>query len=681
MLNRFSVRRKILLVVAVPIMMLVVVAAVGFNTQRTVAVGSNNYDRIVTSKDLVADILPPPGFLVESYLTVQQLANSDDNAERSELEARLAQFEREYNQTHDKWMKDELVIDDEIRSAFLQDSFTSASQFYQVVNDRFLPLVDSDDRDAALTLANTELKDIYETHRASIVDTVELATAKQVDIEQDTTSLASSRSALTIAVSVIGLGLALIVSAAVARAITRSVSMLRSAATDVATKLASTAGDGNIPDIAPVSLGTTDELADAADAFNAVVGTTLELLERQARGRQALSEMFVNLGRRNQNLVSRQLRLVDELERTEADSEALKKLFKLDHIATRMRRNAESLLVMAGLETPRKWKKAVPLMDVIRSAVSEVEQFERVEVTEIAEVRISGGAAANLSHLVAELTENALRYSPPDTAVTIASEAIKGGGVAVTITDQGTGMTDADLDDANERLANPPRLEDAPTAYLGHFVVSRLAERHDIAVRLHSAEVGISAEISLPADILSALDGEDTPADRDGYQRARAVAKLEAARSKHVADDGPTVLDTPSVFDSPSQAAAPAPAAPVATQPVSTPAPAATPAPKAETVPQTESLPATALSSEPSPAEVTAAGYKKRAPRKPAADAGFDRFATPTQENRPRSADAVRNRLDNFKAGKTRAVEAERTDGDTEGSIVTDATNDDKQGA
>ena len=653
MLNRLSVRRKIFLVAAVPLAMLIIVSTVGLATQRSVSIGSDRYVDITQSADLVADILPPPGFLVESYLTVQQLANEaanddvDSASTITELEARLEQFERDFTATHDKWMDRPLVTDDpRLNQPMLVDAFTTGTEFFRVVNEEFLPAVDERDGATAQSIATGQLNEIYDRHRDAIVETVEVARAKQAQIESSSTAQVRRLSALSIAAFVVGLVLALGVSVLVAQAITRSVLRLRNAATDVVSRLRGADLDREVPVIEPVELGTTDELAEAAAAFNTVVGTTVDLLEQQARGRKALSEMFVNLGRRNQNLVSRQLRLVDELERNEADSENLKKLFKLDHIATRMRRNAESLLVMAGLEAPRKWKKAVPVLDVLRSAVSEVEQFERVEVTDIDPVRVSGSAAANLAHLVAELTENALRFSPPDTKVIIAGQR-SAKGLRLTITDRGTGMAEADLRAANQRLAEPPRLVDAPTAYLGHFVVGRLAERHDIAVELQPGDVGLTVLIDLPGDILAPMGEDQTPADRDGYQRTRTQQKLTQRAPDAPSDPAPVTADPERTAPEPLEANAVS----------ETPADVAEPMgdPVVKPAEETPALPATAVPPQATKEEVTAAGYKKRARKAPATN-DFDRFAAPSGQTRTRSADDVRSRLDNFKAGKTRAV-------------------------
>ncbi|HEU0042692.1 MAG TPA: nitrate- and nitrite sensing domain-containing protein, partial [Jiangellaceae bacterium] len=177
--------------------------------------------------------------------------------------------------------------------------------------------------------------------------------------------------------------------------------------------------DVAMPSIEPVRVNTRDEVADVADALNTVQDTALDLAVEQAVLRRNIADSFVNLGRRNQNLLGRQLDFITELETNEADPDTLANLFRLDHLATRMRRNAESLLVLAGIEPPRKWAAPVRLTDVIRAALGEVEDYQRVTVRGVEPATILGSAAADLAHLLAELIENALVFSPPDQTVDI----------------------------------------------------------------------------------------------------------------------------------------------------------------------------------------------------------------------------------------------------------------------
>src|ERR671919_317999 len=271
--------------------------------------------------------------------------------------------------------------------------------------------------------------------------------------------------------------------------------------------------DVGVPEVEPVAVATRDEVVDVADALNTVQDTALDLAVEQAVLRRNLADSFVNLGRRNQNLLGRQLDFITELETNEVESDTLANLFRLDHLATRMRRNAESLLVLAGVEPPRKWAAPVRLTDVIRAALGEVEDYQRVTVRGVEAATIIGAAAADLAHLLAELIENALVFSPPDQTVDIRgrqrpARAAEGAGhtdgYTLAIIDSGLGMAPPDIDAANRRLAGTEAFTVAPSKYLGHYVAGNLAARHNIAVRLdNSPGNGITATIGLPPELLT----------------------------------------------------------------------------------------------------------------------------------------------------------------------------------
>ena len=264
----------------------------------------------------------------------------------------------------------------------------------------------------------------------------------------------------------------------------------------------------------PVAIPVTnnDEIGQLVDAFNDVQFTAHELATEQALGRRNVAAMFVNLGRRNQQLLQRILGLLTDLERDEEDPDTLRDLFVLDNVVTRMRRNAESLLVLAGGQTPRQWSNPVSLEDTVRSALSEVEGYERIDIAALAEVRIPGNVVADVAHLLAELIENAVSFSDPSTQVLIGGH-FESDGYLVTIFDQGIGMTEEELEDNNRRIVNPPPLDQAPTRFLGLFVVGRLADRHDIRVRLAKAPGrGVMARILIPnATIIVDEDVDTTP--------------------------------------------------------------------------------------------------------------------------------------------------------------------------
>ncbi|HMG44446.1 MAG TPA: nitrate- and nitrite sensing domain-containing protein [Acidimicrobiales bacterium] len=300
----------------------------------------------------------------------------------------------------------------------------------------------------------------------------------------------------------------------VSRSITRPLRALTRQATDMANHrlpdavldiLDTPLGDDvTVPQVEPISVQTRDEVADVADALNTVQDSALDLAVEQAVLRRNIADSFVNLGRRNQNLLGRQLDFITELEHNETDPDTLANLFRLDHLATRMRRNAESLLVLAGIDPPRKWAAPVRVTDAIRAALGEVEDYQRVTVRAVEATTVMGSAAADLAHLLAELIENALIFSPPDQTVEIRGRT-QPAGYTLAIIDSGLGMPPEELARANRRLAGAESFTIAPSKYLGHYVAGNLAARHNINVTLHNSPGhGITATINLPPPLLTA---------------------------------------------------------------------------------------------------------------------------------------------------------------------------------
>src|SRR5437762_9888631 len=214
--------------------------------------------------------------------------------------------------------------------------------------------------------------------------------------------------------------------------------------------------------------------------------------------------MFVNLSRRSQSLVERQIRLIDDLEQGEQDAERLANLFQMDHLATRMRRNSENLLVLAGHEVSRRWTQSVALVDVLRAAVSEIEQYERVSLNVQPGISVRGQVVNDIVHLVAELLENATSFSSAESQVSVSGHLLNSGGVLLDITDQGVGMPADEMKEANWRLDNPPVVDVAVSRRMGLFVVARLASRHGIRVRLRPCPAGgLTALIWLPDETVT----------------------------------------------------------------------------------------------------------------------------------------------------------------------------------
>ncbi|WP_188190774.1 sensor histidine kinase [Nonomuraea sp. SYSU D8015] len=302
----------------------------------------------------------------------------------------------------------------------------------------------------------------------------------------------------------------------IARSLIRPLRRLRREALDIAEqRLPETvqqlreSGDGAVGPVVPIGVDTHDEIGEVARAFDEVHREAVRLAGEEARLRSNVNAMFVNLSRRSQTLVERQITLIDGLEQGEQDEQRLGNLFKLDHLATRMRRNSENLLVLAGQDPPRRWSQPVKLVDVARASLSEVENYERVVLQVPDGVSVAGQAVNDVIHLLAELVENALSFSPRETRVTVSGSRIDGGGVMLSISDSGIGMTQEELAQANERLTDSPTVDVSVSRRMGLFVVARLAHRHGIRVQLrpHSSG-GLTAMVLIPENML----GSQAPA-------------------------------------------------------------------------------------------------------------------------------------------------------------------------
>ncbi|MEM7096519.1 MAG: ATP-binding protein [Actinomycetota bacterium] len=286
--------------------------------------------------------------------------------------------------------------------------------------------------------------------------------------------------------------------------------------------------------IEPLPATGNDELTSVVTAFNDVQFTAFDLAVEQARSRRNIAETFVNLGRRNQKLLQRMLGVISDLETDEKSPDKLEQLFHLDHMATRMRRNAESLLVVAGTATPRQWSQPVPAEAVVRGALAEVQDYQRIEVLRIEDAPITGAAVADISHLLAELLENALQYSSPETRVRISAQRVHGD-YRIVISDDGFGMTPDELADHNLLISQPPRPDEAPTRFLGLFVVGHLADRHGIQVVLVEGTTGgTDARITLPAALTSEMI--DAPSERHeiaaSHDAGTATAQLPVTEQR-----------------------------------------------------------------------------------------------------------------------------------------------------
>jgi signal transduction histidine kinase len=309
------------------------------------------------------------------------------------------------------------------------------------------------------------------------------------------------------------------------------------------------------------STATSDEVRQVGEAFATVQQTAVEAAVGQAKLRQGISHIFRNLARRSQSLLHRQLTLLDAMERRARDPQELDDLFRVDHLATRMRRHAESLIILSGEAPARGWRNPVPLVDVLRAAVAEVEDYTRIKVSATTQASLAGPAVGDVIHMIAELAENATIYSPPQTPVSITGSVV-GQGFAVEIEDRGLGMSTAHRDEINAQLENPPAFDLSGSDQLGLFVAGQLAKRQNIRISLRSSAYGgTTAIVLIPRSLVvpegaAAKDAASLPAGTSPQGRTARHA-ISSGRELTGPGDGLSGPDD-------SQPLPPAPPIPVA---------------------------------------------------------------------------------------------------------------------
>ncbi|MFF3443548.1 nitrate- and nitrite sensing domain-containing protein [Streptosporangium sp. NPDC002721] len=464
-------------------------------------------------------------------------------AARAQFDSELAAFRSEASIQQRQFYDDTVSSPKKDRAAA-----TRARAIFLALNGR--PLLNVD-------VSKSGLNDLQSWFDSSteVVDrmrAVEEQVAKTLIMQSADLQASEQRGALIAAgLSGLLLLLVLIVTAVMARSLVRPLRRLRTEALSIAgQRLPETvqtmreSGEVSTADITPIGVASDDEIGEVARAFDEVHREAVRLAGQEATLRSNVNSMFVNLSRRSQTLVERQLSLIESLEQGEQDEGRLGSLFRLDHLATRMRRNSENLLVLAGQEPARRWSQPVPLIDVVRASLSEVENYERVDLQLSAGVSVVGTSVNDVVHLIAELVENAISFSPRETKVIVSSNRIDGGGVMVSVTDIGIGMTAEELSQANWRLANPPVVDVSVSRRMGLFVVGRLALRHGIRVQLRQQDSGgLTAMVLLPENLLAvtARPGGPVPSMQSG-DWAGSMASM----------DRPPVLASPTAPPIPS---------------------------------------------------------------------------------------------------------------------------------
>lgn len=308
--------------------------------------------------------------------------------------------------------------------------------------------------------------------------------------------------------------IALLLVTLVARSLVRPLRTLRDSALrvaheDLAREVEEARTHGTTPTVAPLAVPTSEEIGQVAHAVDELHEQAVLLAAEQARLQMQVSDMFETLSRRNRSLVDQQLALIDQLENDEEDADRLQSLFRLDHLASRMRRNGANLMVLAGARIPRENAEPVAVVAVVHAAASEVEDYHRVDAEGLPDSAVAGAVAGDLVHLLAELLDNALRYSPPTAPVRVSAVRTGSGGLVLEVADAGLGMSESDLRVANTRLQSGGEVNPYTARHMGLFVAGRLAGQHGLVVRLRSTVAGrpssgTTAGVYVPAELLAA---------------------------------------------------------------------------------------------------------------------------------------------------------------------------------
>ncbi|GLW50793.1 histidine kinase [Streptomyces sp. NBRC 14336] len=382
---------------------------------------------------------------------------------------------------------------------------------------------------------------------ASLIDQI-------ADRADDASGEAAWRAGLLLALALLGFSLWFVLSVLVRRSVVRPVQALTGAAREVAEiadrELARVADDDAEDDGPPrlreVPVTARDEIGDLAEAFNRVQTTAAALLERQVLSRRNVAEMFGNVGRRVSNLTTRQLALIDAVERGETDPELLERLYSIDHIAVRLRRNADSLMLLAGIRESGIGSGPLALTTVVRAALGQIEGFQRVRLQARSEAAVEPDVIGDLTLMVAELLENAVSFSPAGSPVEVTVVAGEDGqSASIVIADHGLGMSAERLAEENARLVRRERLDLVPTKVLGLFVVGTLARRWEIGVTLtRTPGGGVTAEVNVPSSLLLPVPEAPEPAKEPASARTPEPVKEPASARTPESAKAPASVST-----------------------------------------------------------------------------------------------------------------------------------------
>jgi signal transduction histidine kinase len=538
MLRRLRIRGKLLLAVLLPIAALTAFAGLAITTFRTVQVNGAEYRRIALIESMQADLTPTQDYVLVAYAAAQRiLLQADKKGPVSEIDVRdrklavqmIDEAERSFRKRRSKWLGKDVAAGVDVSA--IDEPYKAGIAFFTALNDDFMPQIRRGDVQTATQMNTALLSSRFADYRDAADDARRQLDVRKRRIESSVATLINRRFWMLTLGALAAVMLAATIGYAVARSISRRVIHL----TDFATKSANhdlpeaiasaqKSGSTTAPMVTAVRVDSSDELGELANAFNAMQDTAVGLATEQALARKVMAENLVHIGRRNQGLINRTLGFISDLERSEQDPDVLANLFRLDHLTTRMRRGAESLLVLAGSDPVSNKRTSEEIADVVRGALSEIEAYDRVELASLEPVKVAPQAVRPLAHLLAELLENAASFSPPTTKVTVIGRQTRAG-YHLAIIDRGLGMKLDALAAANKTLAGGNEFLTTPTKMLGQRVVAQLSSRLDIRVRLSLNEPGegITANVLIPGELVEDLTEsveQFSPVDRDSRPNA-----------------------------------------------------------------------------------------------------------------------------------------------------------------
>ncbi|MFM2077275.1 MAG: hypothetical protein RJA49_1165 [Actinomycetota bacterium] len=540
MLRKMRIGGRVNLLIAVPLLALIAASTLGYLALQRSSVRGDQYQALKLAQDLRADTLPPPATLLPAWAEVNMigvlLASPDpftpsNTGEIQQHLHNIAVAQQNFSDSLRYWSGQPL--DARLQASFVQVSRVVGDRFFKAIDAQLKPAVAKRDAATGITVI-AGVERWYKLQQVASLQALTFAQTAVLQGEAETDDYVARVLLFGGAGAALLVMLTLLLSVRVRRSIVRPIRALAAQATSVARHdlpeavdaVAELPADAAVPRLPAFEVASDDELGDLAASFNSVQDAAVDLAAEQARTRRVVSENLVNIARRNQNLLGRTLGFITTLEQGERDPEVLDNLFRIDHLTTRMRRNAQSLLVLAGAEPTRLWAPPVAVGDVVRAALSEVENYGQVEIGDIGDIAVNGSIAPEVSHLLAELLENATSFSPPTTTVTVVGRTVPDGH-QLAIFDYGLGMTEADMAAANARLNQVSSIDRDSSKMLGFQVVARLAARHDIKVMLTTTPggSGVTAVVRLPKSILE-VAGSDHPETMPLADLPEASARL-----------------------------------------------------------------------------------------------------------------------------------------------------------